>query len=202
MVSSRSHSTRSRSLLSEPRCRYRSPRTVSSTVPCSSSTSRSASTSAASASSPACSSSGRCGWDRRHVADGHPTATAGRRAAASATWGGPRPTGNRHPAAPGARRRQLLRADRAGQRDLGQHRAVGPFGGVRGGQAGESRTEPNTTPCRSVPGPRRPPRGAGAPPAESAMSSRRRLDPHRPRRAGPRWPTARVAPHGGSPPRM
>ncbi len=72
--------------------------------------------------SPACSSSGRCGRDRRRVADGHPAATPAR----------PAPQGldvrmGRNGLETGIQQRgvhavgALLRADLAGQRDLGQH---------------------------------------------------------------------------------
>ena len=45
----------------------------------------------------------------------------------------------------------LLRADRRGQRDLGQHGAGCPFAGVHGSQTGECRTVLNTVLAQAIP---------------------------------------------------
>ncbi len=142
------------------------PRTASRTVPCLSSTSRSASTPAPSARSPSCSSSGRCGQSRRRASGVRPAAAAGRRCRDLRARG---MGGDRLEAGIQQRRmhavRAVLRPDRAGQPDLGQHRVDRPVGVCAPRPV---RRMPDRTECRArrtASAARCRPGGSGGPPA-------------------------------------
>ena len=91
----------------------------------------------------------------------------------------------------------LLRADWAGQRDLGQHGAGCRLAGVHGGQTGERRTVLNTTLVQAL-------AHLGAVLAARMRGKQRgdvvaRVAAHPRRRAGPRWLAALVRPPDSSP---